>query len=175
MLRVSRPIDVVVLNCCVTATKVEGAEQEADRGPLFALAAGAGDSRSCWRRSGVARPGLFYRNLHRERLVRPARKCAVDLDLVRFDFCFEGVAVPVIDETFDIKGNVALCPLKDANRRGLPGPCGEGIASEWRIGARGAMEIGNGGLPLHSAVHPGRAERQVCLAFRPFAAPQSNR
>jgi hypothetical protein len=48
--------------------------------------------------------------------------------------------VPVIDETFDIKGDVALRSLNDANRGGLEGPCSEGIASEWRVGARGAME-----------------------------------
>jgi hypothetical protein len=87
-----------------------------------------------------SKTGLFYRNLHRERPVRPARKCAVNIDFVRFGFCLEGVAAPVFDETFDIKGHVALCPLKDANRRGLPGACGEGIASERRVGARGATE-----------------------------------
>jgi hypothetical protein len=55
-----------------------------------------------------ARPGLFYRNLHRERLVRPARKGLVNLDFVSFGFCFEGVAVPAIDEAFDIERNVTL-------------------------------------------------------------------
>src|SRR5207253_11173335 len=55
-----------------------------------------------------ARPRLFYRNLHRERLVRPARKPAVNIDFVRFGFCFEGVAIPIVDKAFDSEGDVAL-------------------------------------------------------------------
>jgi hypothetical protein len=52
--------------------------------------------------------GLVYRNLHRERLVGPARKGLVNLDFVCFGFCFEGVAAPAIDEAFDIERNVTL-------------------------------------------------------------------
>jgi hypothetical protein len=52
--------------------------------------------------------GLLYRNLHRERLLSPARKDVVNLDFVRFGFCFEGVAVPAIDEAFNIERNVTL-------------------------------------------------------------------